>query len=357
MSANLNEMNGKVSVMTATDKHGLPWHKLGQMVGSAQTWEDTMKLAQLDWSVQKEQLTNPLTNKIMPAWAIFRSDNKDFLGTVGEQYMPIQNIKMGEHIDHLIKDINGAHYESAGVLGIGERVWAMARIPVDIQIKGTNDISKSFLLCTTSHDGSMAYTLKLVSVRVVCNNTLTQALSEKYQTVRVKHTANAINRIDGKVKQANSFLGLIEDMNQKMNELALRKMTKESNQKIMDAMFGNDWRDSTRKRDQVEQIAQLFSQNDHNAIPQIKGTAYNLLNAFTEYEDHYRSVRQTEGKMLMTKEQIRTEGALWGTGEQEKSDALRYILENTEHNPRREEPITVGTSSKGLDFILNNVQV
>jgi hypothetical protein len=161
--------------------------------------------------------------------------------------------------------------------------------------------------------------------------------------------------MDGVVKRANSFLGLIDDLNAKLNTLALRKMTKESSEKIMAQMFGDDWKDSTRKRDQVQEIATLFSQNDHNAFPEIKGTAYNMLNAFTEYSDHFRGIRQTEGKQLMTTEQIRTEGALWGTGEDMKSNALDTILAMTESNPLRDTTkISVPVSSK-VDSILSMV--
>jgi len=357
MSANINYKNGKASVMVAVDKNGPAWHGLGS-VATAQTWEDTMKLAQMDWGVLKVQLDNPLIpNTKMDAYGIFRDDTNELLGTVGENYTPIQNVKMGEHVDQILKQINGAHYESAGVLNNGSRVWAMARIPKDIKINGTDDISKNYLLCSSSHDGSLAYTLKLVNLRVVCNNTLTRALTETTKNVRIKHTVNALGKIDQKVKEVDSIMMLIEDTNQKMNELALRKMTKESNEKIMENMFGKDWKDSTRSRNQVLEIAQLFNNNDHDAIPEIKGTAYNLLNAFTNYYDHEVGVRQTDGRMTLTTEQIRTEGALWGSGEKAKSEAMKYILEATECNPRRSEKVMVGSSGKGLDYILNNVQV
>lgn len=351
---NINSITGKASVMVATDLHGNPWTKLG-MVANAQKWSDAMKLAQLDWEVQKHQLSNPLTNQLMNSFGMFRMDTKDFLGNVGENYQPIQNVKMGEHIDEILKSIEGSHYESCGALGNGEKIWALARIPKDFKIKGTEDITKNYLLCTTSHDGSLAYTLKLVNERVVCNNTLTRALSESSKNVRIKHTINALGKLDKKVKEADSIMMLIEDTNEKMNELALRKMTVDTNNQVMESMFGKDWKDSTRSRNQVEAIAQLFSQNDHNAFPEIKGTAYNMLNAVTEYYDHYVGVRQTDGKMTMTKEQIRSENALWGSSEKVKSDAMKYILEATEHNPRRSEKVIV--SNSGLDYILNNVVI
>lgn len=352
---NLHDASGEYSVFCATDRHGLPWHRLGQHIDHAATWEQAMALAHLDWEVRKEVLFSA-DGKPVEAWGMFRGDNGRFLGAVGSGFTPIQNVRMGEHIDQILGAIDGAHYESAGALGNGERVWAMARLPEshDIRIKGTDDISKSFLLCCQGHDGSLSYVLKLTSVRVVCNNTLTAALNNSDSTIKVKHTANAEFRIDSATKAVRGITTAISDLNAKLNELALRKVDTTTNRAVMAKLFGDDWKESTRKLNQVREIANLFESNDHNAIPEVRGTAYNLLNAVTEYTDHYRTVRRTDGKEELTTEQIRTEGALFGAGEVLKAKALEYILEATEHCSRKPEPIAV--QSTAIDSILSQIE-
>ena len=87
-----------------------------------------------------------------------------------------------------------AIYHTAGALGNGERVWMLAKLPDDIQV-AVGDISNKYLLLSNSHDGRSSVQIKFTPVRVVCNNTLVQALGSG-ETIRVSHTSDLRNRLD-----------------------------------------------------------------------------------------------------------------------------------------------------------------
>jgi phage/plasmid-like protein (TIGR03299 family) len=159
---------------------------------------------------------------------MFRTDTGAFLGSAGDRYTPIQNKMAFEFVDALLAVEEGAHYESAGALGNGEKIWCLARIPRDITIAGTDDSSLSYLMFCTSHDGSLAAQAKITSVRVVCNNTLTSAVNGNGSMLRVKHTKQAQDRLDAARKLMNKAVTGIKDLEEKLNLLALRKMTRES---------------------------------------------------------------------------------------------------------------------------------
>jgi phage/plasmid-like protein (TIGR03299 family) len=332
--------SGQTAMFCATGKRGLPWHKLGQMVVEAQSWEEAAKLAHLDFTVYKKQLIHPLKpDTLIPAHGIFRDDTGDFLGVVGDVYQPIQTAQAFDFVDTLLEAEKGAHYESAGLLGHGERFWVLARVPYEISIDGTDDKNFIFLLFESSHDGTLCATAKICVERVVCENTLNIALGEKSATVKIRHSGTGTEKLEAAKKMLTGVKQTVASISDKLNTLAHRQLTPKHNDAIMSALFGSDWKDSTRKRNQIEKIGTLFASNDHNAIPEIKGTAYNMLNAVTEYADHFRSVRVTEGKENMTEVEVRAEGAMFGNADQFKQEALSKILALTGDCPVKARPI------------------
>lgn len=319
-----------------------PWHKLGLVTPNAATWAEAIKMAQMDWTVSKHQLS--LDGELVPAWGIVRDDNKRFLGMVGDQHTTIQNVAMGEHIDALI-GVVGAHYETAGTLRGGQKVWTMAKLPWDIKVG--DDKTESYILVTQGHDGSMSYTLKYTGVRVVCNNTLTMALGGKgADSLKTKHTKFAEVRIRNVCEAAAGIKTSIEALQENFRSLAKRKVDREVNRKLMTKLFGDDWTTDKKKLEKVEQIATLFDANDGGTFKEQKGTAYAMYNACTNWSDHFRPVRMTDAKGEYTVQQARVESALWGTGDAWKTQVLSEILDMTATCPVIEPTVSVGGGAK-----------
>jgi phage/plasmid-like protein (TIGR03299 family) len=342
MSANLatDDRTDEIAMWCVGDRDAA-WHKLGQRTPDAQNWMEVMQLAHLDWTVEKRELysTPSLQGvsaiKIPDKMAIFRTDNQAYLGVVGDGYQIMQNKTAFDFIDYLLQARDGAHYESAGVLGKGERIWVMAKLPETIRIAGTEDLTRVYLLIATAHDGSMAYTAKLVAERVVCENTLAIALGEASTAVRIKHTKSAQARLALGLKFMASVGNSVQSLNEKLNILASRKLTRESATNVFDRLFPQtkdekgEVKESKRRDNVLSTILSLYESNDKNAIPEVRGTAYNLLNAITEYTDHFRPARITEARKGYSDDQARAENALFGSGEKLKAEALDALLDLT----------------------------
>src|SRR5579863_841979 len=225
MAHNLMTRNGSTAMFCTGDRDAA-WHKLGQRTPNAVTWQEAMKLADLSWPVTKQVLFDS-RGKAVEAWGIFRADDSQFLGAVGERYTPIQNKDAFEFVDVLMEATDGAHYDSAGALGNGERIWCSAKVPFDFEpVPG--DKTETYLMFTTSHDGSASAVCKLTTVRVVCQNTLSQAIGSAGQFVRVKHTRNAQDRM---VRAAELMKGIganVESLKDKLVKLAQVKVTRET---------------------------------------------------------------------------------------------------------------------------------
>lgn len=326
------------------------WHKLGTVTKGAQDWQTTMRLAHLDFKVSKHQLLRPAFNnkafsaytyedyqaiKPVKAFGMFREDTGAFLGAVGEQYTPIQNEYAFNFVDALLEAEGGAHYDSAGALGSGEIIFVSAKIPMAFRITGTDDVHETYLLFVTSHNGSLANQAKLTDVRVVCNNTLNMALRLNGSFIKIKHTKTAEEKLEKARKFLKNANDTVKSIREKFEILSKRELDKPSFIACLDKIFPDTKKDqegadmTTRRANILRDVTELFAHNDDDAIPEIKGTAYNLLNAITEYTDHKRPTRITAGREMYTQEQGRAEAAVFGSGAQLKTKALEYILEET----------------------------
>lgn len=310
------------------------WHKLGIVTGRYMTADELLANAGFQFQVFKSQLHDGLGRPIA-AWGTFRWNNEDwkagnkdaaqFLGVVGEDYSVIQHATGFRMIDALVQAQDGAHYETAGVLGNGERVWALADLGHVVKVG--DDKQDGYLLFCTSHDGSMAHQYRLCLTRVVCENTLSAALSEKAKAkLVVRHTKNAGDRLEGCHEALAAIGGDVRRVEDRLNYLASRRMTREALTSIMDRLFpkakndDGEAKDTTRRDNILADVLKLYELNDGNAFPDQRGTAYNLLNAVTAYTDHFRSTRND----------ARAESALFGSGDALKTKALEVIYQASE---------------------------
>ncbi|PPK90215.1 phage/plasmid-like protein (TIGR03299 family) [Kineococcus xinjiangensis] len=94
---------------------------------------------------------------------------------------------------------------SAGLLKGGAVAWVSIELPENITTREGVTFRPNLLACT-SHDGSLATTFKRVVTVVVCDNTLSAALGEKGQQVKVKHSRYA----DLRLTEARDALNMLE---------------------------------------------------------------------------------------------------------------------------------------------------
>ena len=198
-----------------------PWHNMGIELNHPVTARDAIEMAGLDYTVVKKPLGLD-TGLKQDVYATVRMDTDEFLGFVNDSYEPIQNSNAFTFFDALVAE-DEASYETAGVLGRGERIWILAKLPGYIKVHGNDSVDK-YLLLTNSHDGSSQVRAKIAPIRVVCNNTLTAAL-QGVGDVQINYTTNAIKYSE----QADTILGLsnvlYEQLEVMFNGMAARKIT------------------------------------------------------------------------------------------------------------------------------------
>jgi phage/plasmid-like protein (TIGR03299 family) len=285
------------------------WHNLGTELNHPKTARDAIEMAGLNYTVVKKPLGLKPGLK-QDAYATVRTDTKDVLGFVNESYKLIQNIDAFTFFDELVAE-NEAIYETAGVLGKGECVWILAKLPGFINVRG-NDIVNKYLLLTNSHDGNSHVRVKLTPIRVVCNNTLTAALQGAGE-VQISHTPNAVEDLE----QATTLLGLsnylYEQLSATFNGMVARKITEEQLREYVQALVpDNEEAENTARTEKIRNsVLQLHDSGRGAHLA--RGTLWGAFNSVAEYTDH----------MMLDEDSTTRLNSIWfGHGEQLKLKAF-----------------------------------
>ena len=321
MGHELATVNGRTAMMYVGE---VPWHGLGTQLAAPATARETIAAAGLDYEVELAAMTTTEGIPVPHKRAVIRTDSKDVLGVVGNTYIPVQNWQAFNFLDAVVAD-GGLRYHTAGALRKGERIWLMAKLPGQIRVRGTDDVSDKYLLLSNSHDGSSALRVHYTSVRVVCANTLSLAdRLGRGEGITIRHQGN----LASKVRQAQDVLGLarryFDDLAGQMDLLAQHKPSFDQ----VSAYFRNlvpDPEEGNKARAQNVrgELFRLFEEGKGQNMPGVWGTSWAALNAVTEYTDH---LRPTRAKTEFDRAANRLESAWFGSGSVLKQKAFEAAL-------------------------------
>jgi phage/plasmid-like protein (TIGR03299 family) len=277
-----------------------PWHfsetsKTGAsvVVDHAPTAREAIKLAQLDWTVEKVAIQcvddpTPIPHK----YALRRDTDHAVFATVGRNYQPLQNSAAFEFLDNLVDQ--GLEYETAGALRGGSIVFITAKLPKSIMIGG-EDAHELYLFVRNGHNGMDSVRIGITPIRVVCQNTLNMALS-KYGLKRswaVAHTTT----LQGRLAEARDALDMtfayVEAFEAQANALLDTEFSDDAFDHFLNkclADFGEGPKEKAR-----EGIKTLYHHSPTNA--EYKGTKWGAYNAVGEYFEWVKP-RNAEARMM-----------------------------------------------------------
>jgi len=272
-----------------------PWHRLGTQLEAPPSSEAAIVAAGLDWTVTKVPLyvaAQARLHELRDRFAIVREDklgSADFpvFGIVGPDYVPLQNSEAFAFFDPIVKD-GHATYETAGALGHGERIWIQARLSNDIEIVA-GDMIQRYLLLSNTHNASSSLQVKLTPVRVVCNNTLTVALS-KGRSICIRHD----QAMDEHLEQATNLLALVEDEYARVTAAFRRMAARKLTQHQAAAYFAQVFPDSASANPVARQLVadkrrwatHFFHEGEGNGQRPVRETLWAAYNGVTELIDH-----------------------------------------------------------------------
>lgn len=290
MAHNLTEREDGTVEFAFTGSRSAIWHGLGNSLEEGASLEHWKKAAGMDWDLFEAVpfFNDPVTmqpHSVDDKKVLYRSDNKKPLSVVGKDFQIVQPDQIIEFFRDLTTH-NGMRLSTAGTLFGGRRFWALADTGKADEVTEGDEV-QGHLLLVTACDGSLATTAKFVSTRVVCNNTLTIAMSEKSkQLIKVSHRSNFC------ADKVHIDLGLIDQswkmMMDNLRRLADTKMSLTSQEDFFKKQLYNPTKaegDQTwgvkRELDRIMTLAQRGSGSEMSS-----GTAWGALCGATELYTH-----------------------------------------------------------------------
>jgi phage/plasmid-like protein (TIGR03299 family) len=334
MSHELTITDGKAEMAYVGET---PWHGLGNNLEPGLPIEDWVVAAGMNWRIWRSQIRYETARdgsqpRIMKDRQVFfRSDNGNDLGIGSASFKLVQPREVLEFFRDLTANA-GFQLETAGTLYGGRRFWALASTGMSESIADKRDLVKGYLLLSTSCDGSMATEGRYTNIRVVCRNTMFEALNQaaKFRVThrsvfkaddakrelgidiaatRFQKSMDALRRLaDTKASDHDMALQTVELFRPGSADLASEEITKALQSK------------------HVARINQLAIDGGAigSAFEGTKGTQWGWLNAVTQFVDHETPSRNVNNRVA---------SAWFGSGERMKTRALELATSAANGTP------------------------
>ena len=312
------------------------WHGIGTVVETAPTMAEARRIAGIEWEPRLRPVflsSGGRGVEIPTHRAVVRSDEPDApLAIVSDGYRVGTNTEL-----FALAEATGAPIETLGSFRGGRVVFALVRLPIQIELGLTGaDVSKTYALISGSHDMTQAITGGLTSCRVVCANTKRIADREidgAASTFRIVHTGDMAEKLRaarGILDRATTAAEGFRDVATALADAPMRTATiQELFAEVYQLTYGpipaadacTDRKTHRARRRALRILSEWTANLDHRfqRIDGVQGTAWSVFNAVTQWADHSRTVRRTEG---MDRENARVHGNLFGTGDALKRTAL-----------------------------------
>ena len=291
----------------------VPWHGLGTKVIDDLTPDQMLTKAGLDWTVSSQPMyyRDAENNEIeIPKRRVLvRDSDQTILSTIGDGWKPLQNSEAFEFFNEFVM-AGDMKMHTAGSLNNGRMVWGLAKLKEGFTVTNGDDV-EGYLLFSNPHKYATSIEVRFTPIRVVCNNTLTYALSSNIDTAaRMNHR---------QVFDADSVketLGLATDFMQDYADvsrfLSSKNYTKDSIVDYYNQVFPIAGANKRSKDMSRNAEAALETVNTQPGAKLSEGSWWSAFNSVTYLIDHELGVSQD----------TRLQSAWFGKGRQKKVSAL-----------------------------------
>lgn len=249
-----------------------------------------------------------MENRLIQGWyANVRSDNGYELGVVSDKYVTVKNSELWDIAEALEQSGSDVMFETGGSLRGGSQVWVLVRLQEPLVVKGDpRGETIPYFALQNSHDGSGSFRGQATMTRIVCMNTSQVAdldARARGTEFMFKHTKNVSDRISQARDALSSWRQAISDWQVQQEHLISVPVTNSGVEYFLDKFIPMPPENliSERVRANVEQDrAKWMGAYTSITGEGIENTVYGLVQASTEFAEHYRKAQNAESRFKRT---------------------------------------------------------
>lgn len=271
-----------------------PWHGLGKdlTIDPPKTSEQIVAAAELDWKVAAVRCKTDLHKFVQNYHAIYREDNNQVLGAVNKANpIIIQNSDTFNTVSELLG--KSMFVETAASLDRGCQVFGCFKLSDDYKI--FDDLVDHYFVIVNDHlrpDGKI--TVINTPVRVVCQNTLSEALGNNLYKVRIDATGSSATNSTICANLLYGVENIMNNLKKRAEEMYKQKVNKDYVDRLLDVMFPYKVVDEFDAKGIAanEKIANIRSQfltscMGADNLMNYRGTQWQVVNAVADWSQHY----------------------------------------------------------------------
>lgn len=280
------------------------WTKVGYSVEDCRNLSMVLKESGLDYGVVKEPVyihpddENPIM--VPDRYMTCREDDGHMYDIVSDKYEIIQNEDAFDFVNYMDEEVT---FVRAGETA-GGMVFIIASLP-DVDILG--DKFTPYVIFRNGFSGKVTTSAAICPLRIVCQNQFNFAFKNTQNAISIRHVSNA----EAKLAEARETLKMSADYMVQVNKIAEgyagTKLSEFQIHQVLNAMFPLEHAEDMnpyQRKSLTEAKAAFIRAYDAEDNRNFRGTAWGMINAYTDYITHKdpagKQETRFEGKFIQT---------------------------------------------------------
>ena len=219
--------------------------------------------------------------------------NDNPVAIVSHTYPLLQPTKAFEYVDTIRGEL-GYDFDQAGFANHGRKLFVSLRkknaLVIDPKV---DDILDEVIYFWTSFDGSIKTLFNQMIERLVCENGM--VTMDIQSSAKVKHSSQQEGKLEDYVNEVIDIQGVFQSSYDAIQRLVDVKIKEKDAKEVINRLFKGESKASERIR---EDVLGRFQ----NGLGNRGETAWDLLNGITEYQNHGKTFRSSEGETISASE-------------------------------------------------------